>query len=284
MKNYNVTLDTMSAHSASRPACAPIQGKIINIVPESDPNYDHDYDSLYNHDYGKASGTQGVNCHHRLFPYVKGVSTNTFEHPDEKKAIENGQIQQKQRALERNIRLDKRIIEYADKAHDVYVKNHYQNYLAAHRKKIRDLVEDHSFLHRDYSREKIYTYKDIDYNKTKQRDSKQYINSKIKDGTWLKKINQEKQMRHNADNHSQDKSYLKSGVDPNELLHQYSGKGILEMDRNGNFSNKEKCTADKVIGYAVSSKNGKFLKEVPTKQFKIHYSKTGSHIVPTNFR
>ena len=38
MKDFDSVLATMSSHPASRPACAPIQGKIVNIVPRESPD------------------------------------------------------------------------------------------------------------------------------------------------------------------------------------------------------------------------------------------------------
>lgn len=156
MSEFDVTLAAMSSHSASRPACAPIQGKVVNLVPESDRRFNPKYDTIYNYGYGEPAGTQGINCHHSLYPFIEGVSTNPFEHPNTAQAIENGNVQQKQRALERNVRRDKKLLEYAKKGNDDVGVAHYKSMLSNHRSKIRDLVDEHDFLHRDYSREKIY--------------------------------------------------------------------------------------------------------------------------------
>lgn len=157
MSECDVTLAAMSSHAASRPACAPIQGKIVNTVPSSDYRYNPKYDSIYNHGYGEPAGTQGINCHHSLYPFIEGVSTNPFKHPDTEQAIKNGDIQQKQRALERNVRRDKKLLEYAERTGDKVGIAHYKAMLGNHRSKIRELVGKHDFLHRDYSREKVVT-------------------------------------------------------------------------------------------------------------------------------
>ncbi|AYE37490.1 hypothetical protein D1B17_01960 [Companilactobacillus zhachilii] len=93
MSEYDVTLAAMSSHAASRPACAPIQGKIVNTVPSSAPRYNPKYDSIYNHGYGEPAGTQEINCHHSLYLFIEGVSTNPFKHPNTEKAIKSGDIQ-----------------------------------------------------------------------------------------------------------------------------------------------------------------------------------------------
>jgi len=155
MSEYDVKLATMSSHAAARPACAPIQGKIVNLVPESDINYDSRYDSIYNHDYGKASGTQGANCRHELFPYIEGVSTNPFHHPNTNEAIKNGEIQQQQRALERRVRKDKQLLAAAKELNNEEGIARYKSNLNNHRSQIRDIVNNNDFLYRDYSREKV---------------------------------------------------------------------------------------------------------------------------------
>lgn len=72
MKDFDIVLATMSSHPASRPACAPIQEKVVNIVPRESARYDPKYPSIYDHGYGKPSGCFGINCGHKLHPYIKG--------------------------------------------------------------------------------------------------------------------------------------------------------------------------------------------------------------------
>ena len=63
-----------------------------------------------------------------------------------------------------------------------------------------------------------------------------------------------------------------------ELVHKYSGKGKIRVDRSGKWDNKEIIiTNDKIIGIVVNNKNGK---TAETSVFKIHYSNRGFHIVP----
>lgn len=59
MKDYHMGQALMSSHPNSRPACAWIQGHVVNIVPPESPDFDDRYDSIYNHGYGEPSGTQG---------------------------------------------------------------------------------------------------------------------------------------------------------------------------------------------------------------------------------
>lgn len=71
MKDFDQTLCVMSWHMASREACAHIQGHVVNMVPPSDSRYNKKYDSIYNHGYGEASGTLGINCHHIFYPFLR---------------------------------------------------------------------------------------------------------------------------------------------------------------------------------------------------------------------
>lgn len=59
MSDFDMHLALMSAHPNSRPACAPIQGHVVNLGPPGSPGFDDRYDSIYNHGYGEPAGTQG---------------------------------------------------------------------------------------------------------------------------------------------------------------------------------------------------------------------------------
>lgn len=74
-------------------------------------------------------------------------------------------------------------------------------------------------------------------------------------------------------------SYLTiSAEEAQELINKYAGTGILEFDHKGNWTNKEIIQVDRDIGVHVSLSTGI---ETPSNCFKIHYSKSGTHIVPT---
>ena len=121
MKEFGSVLATMSSHPAARPACAPIQGKVVCIVPKSDPKADLSYPNIYDYGYGKPAGTQGINCSHILYPYIKGVSHNFQKHYD--------QDPESVRKLNQSIR--------------------------GYQAKLRRIVKDNDFLARQYDREQI---------------------------------------------------------------------------------------------------------------------------------
>lgn len=168
----------MSSHPASRVACAGIQGHWVYVRPSKPGD---EYESIYSHGYGFAWGTKGVNCHHRFYPGIPGINENHMEQYDPKEAIKNGKLQAKQRALERKVRVSKQKkmaaeqLEYDD---DVQRFNlDIRKYQSA----IRQHVDQHDFLYRDYSRERVSATTEKvanDLRATKTKHSKQYENLK----------------------------------------------------------------------------------------------------------
>lgn len=91
-------------------------------------------------------------------------------------------------------------------------------------------------------------------------------------------INQGKQDKHiiGSNNYIEGRSYLTiSKEKAQELIYQNAGKGKLEFSDSGKWNKKEIITVNENIG-VVKNKND----EIETNSFKIHYSKTGTHIVP----
>lgn len=157
MKDFDTVLATMTAHPAARAACAEIQGHVVNIVPRSDPRFDADFDTIYDHGYGKRSGTLGINCGHMLYPYVKGISHNFQKHYDPTQAEANMKIQQKQRYYERSIRHLKHKLALAEKLNDQSTAQFIKGRIRGYQKKLRVIVKENDFLHRQYSRERAFT-------------------------------------------------------------------------------------------------------------------------------
>lgn len=161
MKDFDMHLALMSSHPNSRPACAWIQGHVVNIVPPESPDYNDKYDSIYNHGYGTPAGTMGINCHHRLFPFVPGVNVNHQPQYDPKQAVKNGKIVQKQRARERAIRDAKHRLVAAKELGDEEQITKCKTLIRARQANMREFIkqtnEDHKLpiLTRDYNREKI---------------------------------------------------------------------------------------------------------------------------------
>lgn len=150
-----------SIKRTARPACSPIQGKIVTKGESRTENGTKIY-SLYDYDYGTAGGCLGVHCGHYLTPFIIGAN-ELPDLPDYLKDLtpeqveENARIEAKQRALERTIRNHKERLHYANTMNDDELIQAEKLKIRKYQNKIRNLVDNYDFLHRDYSREKIYT-------------------------------------------------------------------------------------------------------------------------------
>lgn len=164
MSDFDMHLALMSSHPNSRPACAPIQGHVVNLVPASDPAFNPHYDTIYDHGYGDPAGTQGINCRHILFPYEPGVSENHQPQYDPDEAIKNGKLVQQQRARERAIRDAKKRLAVAEQLGDDQMVSQTKTLISARQAKLRQFISDTNagkdppILTRDYEREKIVNH------------------------------------------------------------------------------------------------------------------------------
>ena len=71
-------------------------------------------------------------------------------------AIRNGNVQAKQRELERRVRKYKANADLAKKLGDADGQQHYKQLISNNQAALRQIVKDHDFLSRDYSREKVF--------------------------------------------------------------------------------------------------------------------------------
>jgi len=106
------------------------------------------------------------------------------------------------------------------------------------------------------------------------------IRARIKSDEIDKTVNAEKQSRHirNSGGYVDGRSYLLDDVDPQELVDRYHGTGELKRDGNDVWTNKEFITLDYDIGVHLSPKTGE---ATSTNSFAIHYSRSGTHVVPS---
>lgn len=155
MHDYGMGQAMMSSHPAAREACAPIQGKVVNVVTEDNEAYNPKYDSIYNHGYGTFAGTQGANCSHTLTPFDPDVNTNVYKQYDPDEAIKNGKEQQKQRNMERAIRASKKRLAAAKQLKDTDMTSKMKSQISNQQKNLREFIGDKDYLGRDYSRESI---------------------------------------------------------------------------------------------------------------------------------
>lgn len=113
MDEYGLDLVEVSSHSGARPLCAKDQGKIFNR--NGGGGYTTDLDgkrikfySWRSSSYGKPAGLLGINCGHQIYPFLPGISVQTYFPYDEKENAKQYEKICNQRALERKVRASKR--------------------------------------------------------------------------------------------------------------------------------------------------------------------------------
>ena len=111
-----------SKKSTAREMCAPLQHQIVTTgVARTEAG--ERILALSDYGYGYAGGCLGINCRHEMTPYIPGANYKP-DLPDElrdltpEQAIENANVQAKQRALERSIRQSKEFLHVAEKLGD----------------------------------------------------------------------------------------------------------------------------------------------------------------------
>ena len=111
-----------------------------------------------------------------------------------------------------------------------------------------------------------------------QEDAKTYIRS----DAIIKTVNPEKQAKHdvNSIGYVKGRSFLLPDVDAQELVDRYHGTGYVHINKHGTWD-KEVVVADDLIGLCVDEVTGI---ETLTNRFVIHYSRTGTHVVPSRRR
>lgn len=176
-------IDTFYYHkkATAREMCAPLQHQIVTTgVARTEAG--ERILALSDYGYGHPAGCQGINCTHEMTPYIPGANYKP-DLPDElrdltpEQAIENANVQAKQRALERSIRKSKEFLHVAEKLGDSELISKYKSKVRIQQGAMRDYLKQHPFLHRDYAREKYYynddtvkkLYKTID-----KRSKKEY--------------------------------------------------------------------------------------------------------------
>ena len=113
MDDYGLDLVEVSSHSGARPLCAKDQGKIFNRNGGGGYTTDLDGKRIRFHawrssSYGKPAGLLGINCGHQIYPFLPGISVQTYFPYDEKENAEQYDKICRQRELERRVRATKR--------------------------------------------------------------------------------------------------------------------------------------------------------------------------------
>lgn len=276
-----VNLVETSSHIGARPSHAVWQGKVF-WVHEPESRYENFYEAT---GYGTPTGLGGYNCRHQFYPYFEEFGQTYRPIPEEANDAAY-QAEQTQRAMERKVR------EWDRK--EKILKAGGQDATEAHRRKQEwtQKLDEHvkaskGFLKRDYSAEKGYgNWK----SGTKEKTSEpQRISSKVDISEQNTTLNKEKQSKHMPGGEIFQRHLKKTGrkysyfilseEQLEELAKKYAGTGAKQFTKGQKWDGKELIVANKeIIGYVVK-RNGE---EIATNLFKIHYSKTGIHLVPAD--
>lgn len=106
------------------------------------------------------------------------------------------------------------------------------------------------------------------------------IEDEIRKGNIKLDINHEKQAKHikGCPEYIDGRSYLTISEDKaQKIINEKSGTGSLVYDRKGLWKNKELIDCDEIIGVDI---NKSTREETSTDKGTIHYSKSGTHLVP----
>lgn len=245
------------------------------------------------------------NCKHIMFPIILGITEPTYTREEldafarnssEEIAIDGRTLSryewtQQQRRMETSIRAQKDIAVAAAAAGDMTARREAQ-------RNINALTEAYSKiskaagLYEKPERMRVSGFRRVktadELKKTGIRatmsadelrafDTRELIKSSAIDKT----VNPDKQARHIRESGSYDgkRSYIYGDIETaQELVNRYHGTGELAFDKSGKWKQKEVIQADTEIGVNKNPANGN---ETPTTRFVIHYSKTGTHVVPT---
>ena len=247
-----------------------------------------------------------------MTPYIPGANYKP-DLPDELKdltpeqAIENANVQAKQRALERSIRQSKEFLHVAEKLGDSELISKYKSKVRIQQGAMRDYLKQHPFLHRDYAREKYYDdpytkakkevkvrkeLEKLEKHRAEQKEMREKFNSAVKSGIIKTGINNEhfenhirgtkgyeKYLQKNLEKGAPPPSYLTiTKEECQALVDRYAGTGQFKYDPKSTKM-QEIISQNKPIGTYIDPRTGEVVEN--TTDFRIHYSKTGSHIVPT---
>ena len=98
MNDYDIDLLEVDSHPGARPKCALDQGRIF-----SKSGKNKKYRAWSTSSYGEPDGILGINCGHHVYPYIEGVSTQTYFPYDKEENDKLYKQKQEQRRLEREV-------------------------------------------------------------------------------------------------------------------------------------------------------------------------------------
>lgn len=149
-----------SIKAAAREMCAPLQNQIVTTGRARTEEGVKIF-ALDDYGYGKPGGCQGINCGHTMTPFIPDVNympdiDDDLKGLTEEQAIENANVQSKQRAMERAIRSSKERLHVAEVMHNDELTAKYKTRLTEQKRALKSYVDKYPFLYRDREREKYY--------------------------------------------------------------------------------------------------------------------------------
>lgn len=161
IRDAGCNLIQIDSHSGARPKCAKDQGKIFDLNNGSGYTEDlHGKKIRYYpwkfSSYGEPDGILGINCRHHKWPFIPGVNVQRYFPTEDMDANDKLYKQtQVQRALEREVRKQKRECMMLDAAGDQEGFEEAAVKLKSKEAQLKDYVDKNSQLHRRRDREQI---------------------------------------------------------------------------------------------------------------------------------
>ncbi|MCP9060394.1 MULTISPECIES: phage minor capsid protein [unclassified Streptococcus] len=302
-----------SKKASARKSCAPLQHHIVTTGHARTEHGEHIL-ALSDYGYGRPEGCLGINCGHMLTPFIPGANYKPdlgedVDSVSPEQAKENANAEAKQRALERSIRANKEKLHIAEKLGDDDLINKYKSKIDTQNTALKDYIDKHPFLKRDEAREKYYDdpytkakkevkvrkkLEKLEKHRAEQKEMRERFTNAVKDGIIKAEINEQKQADHIkgtnewrrrletelANGNQIEPSYLTISMDEAaELIKRYSGTGKFLYKEDSNYiPKKEIIKHNSKVGVYIDQQTGEMFE---TDSFRIHYRKTGAHIVPT---
>ncbi|VLT24170.1 phage minor capsid 2 family protein [Streptococcus pneumoniae] len=302
-----------SKKASARKSCAPLQHEIVT-TGRARVEHGEKILALSDYGYGRPEGCLGINCGHMLTPFIPGANYKPdlgedVDSVSPEQAMDNANAEAKQRALERSIRANKEKLHVAEKLGDDDLIDKYKAKVRTQKSALKDYIDKHPFLKRDEAREKYYDdpytkakkevkvrkeLEKLEKHRAEQKEMRERFTNAVKDGIIKAEINEQKQADHIkgtnewrrrletelANGNQIEPSYLTISMDEAaELIKRYSGTGkFLYKEDPDYIPKKEIIKHNRKIGIYIDQRTGEMFE---TDSFRIHYRKTGAHIVPT---
>jgi len=290
-QRLGVRLVEVDSHKGARETHRAWQGRVYGVdgpvVMEDGTRYPGLRES------GAWDGLHEPNCLHSMAPYVHGRAKRWSEDPDggEERAAEGYKMRQRQRANERRIREAKREVAALEAQGEDATAARLK--LGRAEAAQRRLLAQKGAPRRRPGREEAYDARGrrieaegIAADAARERDERVNgpLPNTVHKGRQAKHVkgtpqySQEIERRKANGSRYPAPSWLSPDLtddDIQALVDRYAGRGTPKVTRSGEWSKKEICRSNRMIGYNVGADG---VQETDT--FIIHYSKAGVHIVP----